>query len=95
MRFYVYRSKVLQARIATIDIEIKNIDCLICDLESLNKKWPTIAECKAVAKNLKIEQWHVQSGKRKKRRKRFFDESDVSDESEDSVDDEGNGDNSP
>lgn len=83
------RSKVLQERSATIDIEVKNIDGLIRDLESLKGKWPAIlAECKAVATGLKIELWHVQSEKRKKRRKRFFDESDVSDESEDSEDDE-------
>lgn len=90
------RSKVLQERSATIDIEVKNIDGLIRDLESLKGKWPAIlAECKAVATGLKIELWHVQSEKRKKRRKRFFDESDVSDESEDSEDDERNVDNDP
>jgi hypothetical protein len=90
------RSKVLQERSATIDIEVKNIDGLIRDLESLKGKWPAnLTECKAVATGLKIELWHVQSEKRKKRRKRFFDESDVSDESEDSEDDERNVDNDP
>ena len=49
------RSKVLQARSATIDIEVKNIDGLIRDLQNLKGKWQAIlAECKAV-KALKIE----------------------------------------
>jgi hypothetical protein len=49
------RSKVLQAQSATIDIEVKNIDGLICDLKSLKGKWPAIlAECKAMATCLKI-----------------------------------------
>ena len=87
------RSKVLQARNATIDIEVKNIDGLIRDLQDLKGKWPAIlAECKAVATGLNIELWPARSNKRKKRRKRFFDESDVSDESED---DERNLDDGP
>ena len=36
------RSKVLQARSATIDIEVKNIDSLIRDLRNLKRKWPAI-----------------------------------------------------
>lgn len=44
-----------------------------------------------MAKALKIELWSVKSDKRKKRRKRFFDESDVSDpDCDKSEDDEGN-----
>ena len=75
------RSKVLQAQSATIDIEVKNIDGLIRDLQNLKGKWPAIlAECKAVAKALKIELWSVNSNKRKKRQKRFFDDSDESED---------------
>ena len=49
-----------------------------------------------MAKALKIELWSVNSDKRKKRRKRFFDESDISDsdESEDNKD-KGNLDDGP
>ena len=90
------RSKVLQARSATIDIEVKNIDGLIRDLQNLKGKWPTIlAECKAVAKALKIELWSVNSDKRKKRRKRFFDKSDISDSDESEDKDKGNLDEGP
>ena len=91
------RSKVLQAQSATIDIEVKNIDGLIRDLQNLKGKWPAIlAECKAVAKALKIELWSVNPDKRKKRRKRFFDESDASDSDESEDDkDKGNLDDGP
>ena len=91
------RSKVLQARNSTIDIEVKNIDGLICDLQKLEVKWPDIlSELKAVAKALKIELWFVNSDKKKKRRKRFFDESDVSDpDLDESEDDVGNFGDSP
>ena len=73
-----FRSKILQMRSATLDVEVENIDGLIRDLENLKAKWSSIlAECKAVAGGLNIEMWPK---KRKRRRRRFFDESDVSDE---------------
>ena len=85
------RSKVLQAQSVTIDIDVKNIDGFIRDLQNLKRKWLAIlAECKAVAKALKIELWSVNSDKRKKRQKRFFNESDISD-SDESEDDKDKG----
>ena len=49
-----------------------------------------------MAKVLKIELWFVNSDKRKKRRKRFFDESDISDSDESEDDkDKGNLDDGP
>ena len=82
-----YRSKVLQKRSATIDVEVENIDGLIRDLENLKAKWSSVlSECKAVAIGLDVEMWPIQ---RKRRRRRFFDESDVPDETfETDLDDE-------
>ena len=70
------RSKVLQGRNATIDIEVRNIDGLISDLESLKSKWNS-----SRMQSEMFENHTVARQVRKKRRKRFSDESDVSDES--------------
>ena len=65
-----YRSKVLQKRSATLDVEVENIDGLIRDLENLKAKWSSVlADCKAVARGLNVEMWPI---KRKRRRRRFF-----------------------
>ena len=73
-----YRSKVLQMRSATLDVEVENIDGLIRDLENLRAGWSSILEeCKAVAVGLNIEMWPK---KRKRGRKRFFDELDEPEE---------------
>ena len=48
-----YRNKILQARSATLDVEIGNIQSLIEDLKQLRKQWDAIR--KLVAENTGIE----------------------------------------
>ena len=65
-------------RSATLDVDVENIDGLIRDLEKLKADWSSILEeCKAVAVGLNIEMWRK---KRKRGRKRFFDELDEPEE---------------
>ena len=49
LRAIDYRNKVLQARSATLDVEIANIQSLIEDLKQLRKQWDAIR--KLVAEN--------------------------------------------
>ena len=46
-----YRNKVLQARSATLDVEVENIQSLIEDLKQLRKQWDAIL--------FTYESWHV------------------------------------
>ena len=66
-----YRNKVLQARSATLDVEIGNIQSLIEDLKQLRKQWDAIR--KLVAENTGIEPMLPE--RRQRKRKRFADES--------------------
>ena len=69
-----YRNKVLQARSATLDFEVGNIQSLIENLKQLRKQWDAILhECKLVAENTGIEPMLPECRQRK--RKRFADES--------------------
>ena len=69
-----YRNKVLQARSATLDVEVGNIQSLIEDLKQLRKQWDAILhECKLVAENTGIEPMLPE--RRQRKRKRFADES--------------------
>ena len=44
------RNQVIQARKATIDVEMSNLKSLLKDLKELREKWPLIlSECKLVA----------------------------------------------
>ena len=68
-----YRNKVLQARSATLDVEVDNIQSLIEDLKQLREQWDAILdESKLVAENIGIEP--VLPERKKRKRKRFADE---------------------
>ena len=67
------RNKVLQARNATIDVEVKNVCSLIDDLKSLRDNWELIlSEVKIVAQQIGIVP--ELPSKRKRKSKRFHDE---------------------
>ena len=84
------RNKVLQAREATLDVEVENIESLLEELKDLRDKWDSLlAEAKttaaAMSSDLPCETELPE--KRNKRRKVFFDESlDMSEKS--AVDDD-------
>ena len=64
----------LQARSATLDVEVDNIRSLIEDLKQLREQWDAILdESKLVAENIGIEP--VLPECRQRKRKRFADES--------------------
>ena len=68
-----YRNKVLQARSATLDVEVDNIQSLIEDLKQLREQWDAILdESKLVVENIGIEP--VLPECRQRKRKRFADE---------------------
>lgn len=68
------RSKVLQARKATIDVEVKNLHSLLQDLKLLRDGWGAIlTEAKLVAESMNISPSLPE--KRTRKRRRFFDES--------------------
>ena len=67
------RNKILQARNATLDVEVKNIDCLLDDLLYLREGWPSILnEARIVANGFGISTEFPR--KRKIKRKKFADE---------------------
>ena len=67
------RNKVLQARKATIDVEVKNLDSLIDDLKLIRNSWRDIlTESKRVAESMDISPSFPE--KRRRKRRRFFDE---------------------
>ena len=50
------RNRVIEARDATIDIEVRNLDDLLDELKTLKENWPSILEeVNIVAKALNIE----------------------------------------
>lgn len=68
-----YRSTVVQAQNATINVEADNIESLITELKDLRNSWGKILEeCKLVAYNIKVSITFPE--KRQKIRKRFSDE---------------------
>ena len=73
------RNKVLQARNATIDIEVKNVNSLIDDLKRLRDNWGLIlSETKVVAEQIgMIAEF---PSRRKRKRKHFYDEEHSTDE---------------
>ena len=69
-----YRSTILQTIEATVDVEAENVESLIVELQHLRDNWDGILdECRLVSRNLDIPETFPD--KRKKIRKRFFDES--------------------
>ncbi|KAK5645202.1 hypothetical protein RI129_006502 [Pyrocoelia pectoralis] len=69
-----YRNKVLQARDATIDVELDNINSLVIDLKCLRTKWDQIVcEVKLVSENMGLPSIFPQ--KRRRVRKRLHGES--------------------
>lgn len=80
------RNKVLQARSATLDIEVSNIDDLLKELMFLRQQWPSLlAEAKTVADEIGIP--IAFPVKRKRKRKRFFDEKLYADDSSNNTED--------
>lgn len=66
-------NKVLQARNATLDVEVSNIESLIDELKDLREQWKQMySEAKTVATQFRISA--AFPTKRKNRRKRFYDE---------------------
>lgn len=70
------RSRVLQARNATIDIEMHNVESLLEEMKDLRGKWDSIlCEINATAAGMDIEQKFTKAAAvRSRRRKRFHDE---------------------
>lgn len=77
-----FRNKIIQARNATLDVEMDNIESLSNELKTLRNQWENILSeaklvAKAMASNLPIELELPE--KRLKKRKRFHDESEQDD----------------
>ncbi|XP_064122701.1 uncharacterized protein LOC135226949 [Macrobrachium nipponense] len=73
------RNQVIQAQSSTVDIEVKNIEDLETELQSLKKKWHLIYdEAKVVVVAMNIDP--VFRVTRKGKRKSFFDDSDSDDD---------------
>lgn len=69
------RNRVIEARDATIDIEVRNLDDLLDELKTLKENWPSILEeVNIVAKAQNIE---PPLPVRQKKRKQFFDDNTV------------------
>ena len=69
-----FRNLLLQAREATLDIEVANIRDLIDDLKVLRSKWEEIlSECKLVAERCGVEQSLRLAETKRKRRRRLPD----------------------
>ncbi|KAI6651382.1 hypothetical protein LOD99_5189 [Oopsacas minuta] len=69
------RNQVIEARDATIEVEVRNLDDLLNELKTLNENWPsTLREVNIVARALNIEQ---PLPVRQKKRKQFFDDNNV------------------
>ena len=67
------RNQIIQAREATIDIEVANLKSLVHDLKDLRSKWPQILnESKLVAEGMQTDP--NLPAKRKTKRRSFFDE---------------------
>ena len=70
------RNKILQTRAGTVDVEVRNLRDLLCDLQSIRDQWSKIwNESELVAKGLDMPTKLPRTGKRQVKRKRFFDES--------------------
>lgn len=61
------RNVVFQARNATIDVEVENLNVLLSDLQFIRNRWDDIlSECKLVANEIKISSSFPPSRKRKR-----------------------------
>ncbi|XP_065684326.1 uncharacterized protein LOC136096700 [Hydra vulgaris] len=70
-----YRNTVLQARDATLDVEVLNLKSLIDDLFLLRNNWDSILnKCKLVAENLGMVSNDIFPEKKRSRKARFSDE---------------------
>ena len=66
------RNQIIQARKATIDVEVSNLKSLLNDLTDLRSKWDQILnEAKLVAEGMQID--YSVPAKQKKKRRPFFD----------------------
>jgi len=64
------RNRVIQARKATVDVEVSNLNSLISDLKKVQNKWPDIlAESKLVASAMNVP---AEFSKKRKAKKRAF-----------------------
>lgn len=62
------RNQIIQARKATIDVEVSNLKSLLEDLKKLREKWPSILrECKLVASATNIQDEFPSKRKSKRR----------------------------
>jgi len=70
------RNKILQTRVGTVDVEVKNLEDLLCDLQSIRDQWSKIwNESALVANGLDMPTKLPSTRKRQVKRKRFFDDS--------------------
>ncbi|XP_013782385.1 uncharacterized protein LOC106466641 [Limulus polyphemus] len=65
------RNQLIQARDATVDVEVSNLDSLLTDLEDLRGKWPQILnEAKLVAEGSKLN--HLPSKRKVKKKSKTY-----------------------
>jgi len=70
------RNKILQTRVGTVDVEVKNLEDLLSDLQSIRDQWTKIwNESALVANGLDMPTKLPSTRKRQVKRKRFFDDS--------------------
>jgi len=70
------RNKILQTRVGTVDVEVKNLEDLLCDLQSIRDQWSKIwNESALVANGLDMPTKLPSTRKRQVKRKCFFDDS--------------------
>ena len=70
------RNKILQTRAGKVDVEVKNLEDLLCDLQSIRDQWSEIwNESALVANGLDMPTKLPSTRKRQVKRKRFFDDS--------------------
>lgn len=71
------RSVILQARNATIDVEVANLKSLLSDLEFIRNRWDAIlTECKVVANQIDSMSLTLPTSRKRKRVRRFSENED-------------------
>ena len=69
------RNKILQTRAGKVDVEVKNLEDLLCDLQSIRDQWSEIwNESALVTNGLDMPTKLPSTRKRQVKRKRFFDD---------------------
>lgn len=83
------RNQIIQARDATIDVEVSNLKSLLNDLKDLREKWSSILrESMLVADGMEISKEFP--SKRKRKRRAFFDEASDDASTSEQHDEDGN-----